>query len=364
MVFSIKQGAVVFAMTTPAVSVIMSAYNEESYLAKAIDSILNQTFEDFEFIIINDGSTDGSGSIIQKYERQDSRIRGLYQKNQGLIAALNSSIQVARGKYLARMDADDISLPTRLEKQFVYLEANPGVGVLGTWAKVVDYNGALKSIWRTPISSELIKWTLLFRTSLIHASVMMRPEVIESAGFYRPEALHVEDYDLWVRLGNATRFANIPEVLYVIYSRPTSICSMHKTLQNQRVPESITGPMINALLNDSVPLETVRALRQLSMNAPLGDSDQIKPLAHLIKRMHRSYLEEYNLDRDDAREITRDTGQKLYALAAYSSNRSLWLGLVNYSAALRKNISLFSPRHLAKAARLILAGQCRRETSL
>src|SRR5918996_2481069 len=117
-------------ISTPKVSVVMPAYNAAVYLDEAVTSILNQTFREFEFIVINDGSTDDTVSILDKYEKSDSRIRVYHQENQGMIAALNRGCRLARGKYIARMDADDISLPRRFERQLEFMEGHPQIGIL------------------------------------------------------------------------------------------------------------------------------------------------------------------------------------------------------------------------------------------
>ena len=124
--------------TNPLVSVLMSVYNGDRYLDEAIDSILSQTYENFEFIIINDGSTDHTKDILSSYSNQDNRIRVFHQKNHGLTFSLNRGLELSRGKYVARMDADDISSPRRLEEQINYLRANPEVGVLGTQMEIIN----------------------------------------------------------------------------------------------------------------------------------------------------------------------------------------------------------------------------------
>src|SRR6266480_6486765 len=124
----------------PPISVVMPVYNSAGVVAEAVESILQQTFRDFEFIIVDDGSTDDTGEILHEYAQLDKRIRLYSQENSGLIEALNRYCRVAAGKYIARMDADDISLPARLEKQFRFMETHPEVGVLGTWIQDVDEN--------------------------------------------------------------------------------------------------------------------------------------------------------------------------------------------------------------------------------
>src|SRR5215831_13102998 len=125
----------------PCVSVVLPVYNGEKYLAEALDSILQQTFNDYELIVIDDGSTDRSSAIIESYVKKDRRVIVHRQDNCGLIMSLNQGSSLARGKYIARMDADDVSLPQRLEKQLDYLEQRPDIGLLGTWIQDIGPNG-------------------------------------------------------------------------------------------------------------------------------------------------------------------------------------------------------------------------------
>jgi glycosyltransferase involved in cell wall biosynthesis len=364
MVFQVGKGFILTAMTKPSVSVVMSVYNEEAYVAAAIESILNQTFKDFEFIIIDDGSADGTADIIRTYEKTDSRIKAIRQENRGLIAVLNRGCKLSQGKYIARMDADDISLPTRFEKQFEFLEQHPEVGVVGTWTMVYK-NRIFDHIWQTPKCPELIPWGLFFKTAVIHGSVMMRPHVLASAGYYRSRALYVEDYDLWARLVDRTKFANIPEALYVYNIGHGNICSIdrNKEIQFKNIVELATGPMISAQLTTPVPLETIGALRQLSMNEPLTDAGQVKPLLGLIKKLRSAYVQSRDLKAASIRKITRDAGLKLYELAAFAATRSLWTGLCIYFQALKMDIFLFSPKHLFKALALTFAARTKRKSS-
>lgn len=137
----------------PQISVIMSVYNGEKYLREAIDSILNQTFTHFEFIIVNDGSTDKSLNIIKSYN--GSRIILVQQENKGLAAALNEGIKIAKGKYIAMMDADDISLPTRLEKQIQFMEAHPEYVAIGSWANKIIFYIFLGIIFNTYLRKDI-----------------------------------------------------------------------------------------------------------------------------------------------------------------------------------------------------------------
>jgi glycosyltransferase involved in cell wall biosynthesis len=186
----------------------MSVYNAELYLKEAIESILNQTYKEFEFIIINDGSTDNSLAIIKDYSNHDSRIILINRENKGLIYSLNEGISKAKGKYIARMDADDISLPNRFEEQIKFLENNLDIGVVGSDAIVFHKDD--KSIWTTYSDSNRTKAELLFSSPLIHPSVMMRKSIIDKYKlFYKKEYIHAEDLELWIRFANVSKLSNI-----------------------------------------------------------------------------------------------------------------------------------------------------------
>jgi glycosyltransferase involved in cell wall biosynthesis len=198
-------------MKSPRVTVLMPVYNAEQYLKSAIDSILNQTFQDFEFLIIDDGSTDTSQAIISSYT--DPRIRSIHeQKNRGIAAALNKGFDLAQGEYIARMDSDDISLPHRLETQVRFMDSHSEVGVSGTWIKK-------KKNWfsvteRMPTDHEHIAALLLFVNPLRHPTIMLRTSVIRSqALYYSDQFPHAEDYELWTRMISLSRFAIIPKPL-------------------------------------------------------------------------------------------------------------------------------------------------------
>lgn len=195
----------------PKISVLMPAYNAEKYIAQAIESILGQTFGDFEFIIINDCSKDRTEEIILSYH--DPRI--VYLKNEqnlGVAVTLNKGLAAATGKYIARMDADDISLPERLEKQVAYLEANEDIAVLGTNVESFNEFGTISTGW-SATDPEQMKVDLLFACGLAHPSVMMRTEAIRELGGYDPEFNGLEDYELWCRVLEKHSITTMPDVL-------------------------------------------------------------------------------------------------------------------------------------------------------
>ncbi|RXJ84875.1 glycosyltransferase family 2 protein [Arcobacter sp. CECT 8985] len=234
----------------PMVSVVMSVYNAEKYLDEAIQSILNQTYKNFEFIIINDGSMDKSLDIIDKFKAQDERIIVISRENKGLIASLNEGIKKAKGKYIARMDADDISLPTRFEEQVEFLDKNQDIAVCGTWVEVFGKNRK-KTIWKMPINDDELKVRLLFSVSFAHPSIMMKKEFIQRHGIkYKEEYKHAEDYKFWLDSSKYTKFANISKVLFRYRYLETSVSRVAdnaKDEQRYKIISSIFKEVLNEL---------------------------------------------------------------------------------------------------------------------
>lgn len=207
------------------VSVLMPVYNAERYVAEAIESILAQTFTDFEFIIVDDGSTDGSQSILERYARQDPRIRLISRPNTGIVGALNDGLAEAGGKYVARMDADDRCRPDRFALQAEYLETHTDIVALGSYASMIDPNGRLLCPELTvPLDHEEMEASNLrgFPT-MFHPAAMIRAHALKQIGGYRQEAWPAEDLDLWLRLGEAGRLANLPEPLFIWRRASTGI---------------------------------------------------------------------------------------------------------------------------------------------
>ena len=223
-------------MNNPKVTVLMPVYNGEKYLAEAIESILNQTYKDFEFLIINDGSTDNSVKIIESYN--DPRINLVHNKrNLKLIATLNKGLNIAKGEYIARMDCDDVSLPDRLLKQVEYLDNHPDVGVLGCGTKNVDEKLNTISEPERPLTYLQNKWRLLFKTTLMHPSVMYRKNLILKYGGYSNRFIHAEDYDLWSRLIDSVIIHQIPETLVYLRKHNQNIGIVYKDISSINIPK-------------------------------------------------------------------------------------------------------------------------------
>jgi glycosyltransferase involved in cell wall biosynthesis len=221
-------------MNVPAVSVILPAYNCEKYIAKAIVSVLHQTFTDFEFIIINDGSTDKTEFAIRAFS--DPRI--IYLKNptnKGLVFTLNRCIGIAKGKYIARMDADDICLPERLAKQKSFLDQNENIGVVATTIEFINDQEEKTGSWeldRKTITSKQIKDQLLFKNCIAHPSVMMRARVLKELK-YNEKQKNIEDYDLWLRvLNRGISIAKINEPLLLYRTHEDSVTTVYLKKKN------------------------------------------------------------------------------------------------------------------------------------
>jgi len=244
----------------PKVSVIMSVYNGERFLHEAVESILNQPFKNFEFIIINDGSTDGSREIIESYN--DDRIVLINQDKTGLTKALNKGISLARGEYVARMDADDVSLPERLEHQVAFLDENPDVGLVGCNIYVIDEKGSIISMVEVPIENEEIKWKLLFRNRFGHSAIMFRKECLSIIGGYNESIIYAQDYDLWLRISQNYNLGNLREFLHKWRLNKSTGISMIKTQEQYKSASLISDKSIQKLLPqehlDSTLLQEVR----------------------------------------------------------------------------------------------------------
>lgn len=199
----------------PTVSVVMPCYNAERYIRTAIESVLEQTFDDFELIMVVDSSTDGTGDIVREYAEKDSRIVPVFNEhNIGLTASLNKGIDVAQGEFVARMDADDISYPERFEKQVAYLRANPDVCMVATSRERIDEEGNIISAKSIAPGKEKLKEMMKVTCSVPHGSVMFRRKEVIQLGKYREGIHYAEDYDLWLRMIEKYNIDILPDILY------------------------------------------------------------------------------------------------------------------------------------------------------
>jgi len=199
----------------PDVSVLMSVYNGEKFVTQAVESIQSQSFTDWELILVDDCSDDGTPAVLETLSVGDNRIRLVHNsQRQGLTRSLNGAIGLAIGKYLARLDADDMAVRDRFECQLALLEAEPELGVLGGFTELVDGSGKRILVSGAPLGDREIKDELLIKNFAFgHSTVMMRADVIRAVGGYNPEHYYSQDYGLWCALAERTQFGNLPRVL-------------------------------------------------------------------------------------------------------------------------------------------------------
>jgi len=220
-------------MSSPRISVVMSVYNGEEFLAEAVESILEQTFSDFEFVIIDDGSTDRTSGILSDYTKRDARVRIFSQRNKGRAESLNLGIDLARAGLIARMDADDISLPHRLKEQCEFMDGHPEVGLLGGTVEFVGPDLQRLGTFRPPEEDREIRVGMRRYNLFYHPAVMMRKEAVLAAGGYRRALCDADDYDLFLRVAERSRMASFaePVLLYRIHSSQASVRRMtHQAL--------------------------------------------------------------------------------------------------------------------------------------
>lgn len=201
-------------MSKPEISVLMTAYNAQSYIALSISGILNQTFNDFEFIIIDDNSTDKTWQIISEFQKKDSRIKIFKNEtNQGITKNRNKLISLAVGKYIVWQDADDISFSTRLEKQYDFMQSHPEVGLCGSWLKFFNDNKGVISIRKYAATDNLLRKNIFKYSPVAQPAAIIRREVFKQVGKYNEKFSVAEDLEMSFRIGKKYKFANIQEVL-------------------------------------------------------------------------------------------------------------------------------------------------------
>jgi hypothetical protein len=333
--------------STPKISVVMPVCNIAAYVDQAVKSMLTQTFEDFEFIIVNDGSSDETGAILDRYQRMDSRLHVHHCERKGLAPALNYGCQRARGEYIARMDADDISLPHRLERQVEYLLKHPEIGIVGSWICKIDENGSVKGSWCPPSNPKMLKWTHFFGVCVSHPTVLMRREVVQRLGFYNLEAVYVVDVDLWWRASFITDFGNVPEILLRYRVWPGS---MSQTLARPKreAHVKLLASFIRKSLGLDSPIEAVAGLRQVRVGPPFETAKQIHLTAGLIQALHENFVGKNHLTRQERKEISWDAARKTAFLALQASRFDMPAAAALLMQALRLDYRLINPATVMK----------------
>lgn len=299
------------------ISIILPVYNGAEHLTECIESLLSQTYKNFELIIVDDGSTDDTPMILMNYAQKDNRLKIITHKNnQKQIVAGNTGLKNTKGVYIARMDADDISYPNRLEKQIEFLQKNLNVGILGTWVHIIDNDGKHIETMETNISQGFLGWSLLFDASFVHSSVMMRKEIIEKTGYYQTQ--QAEDYDLWSRVYTISEVANLPLVLQKkrVWNGQVALKVPIETFE---CVLQIMQRNMSLLLKDFlVEIEAVKVIRTImENNKPELNNTLLCNASSLIKALYRTYISKQNISRADKKNINIDVFQKLYKISQW-----------------------------------------------
>jgi glycosyltransferase involved in cell wall biosynthesis len=357
------------------VTVLMAVYNGQHYLRDAIDSLLAQTFRDFELLIINDGSTDSTQAIIQSYD--DPRIRLVNnEQNLGLARSLNRGLGLAQGELIARQDADDISEPERLARQVAFLDASPEVVLAGTWYREIDAQGVPTGQGRLPCDHTQIRWHLLFYCPFVHSAVMLRKSVVlEQIGFYNEKMSYSMDYELWLRIAQRLPVANLNEYLVRVRVNPHSMTETYgdKKHEGFNIRVATVARLLGGDLSDTASNELrFNRMTKLLIGIDSGASlppETAKHIAGDILTLHTAFFQSNNINervyRRHRARLKVHLSKRLVELAdsqvhLHSRDAGLlllqasrmWWGVLTTPACLRLLIKLVAGKRLLTKYRL------------
>lgn len=333
----------------PLVSVLLAVHNGERHIARAVQSILGQTFTDLELIIIDDCSTDNTAAILHSFA--DERIRVISNTtNLGLASSLNHGWKAARGRYIARMDADDISLPKRLRHQVDYLEQHPEVTICGTWVKTVGFSGG--EVWQFPLEHEHIKAHFLFHNAISHPSVLIRRDDLDAEDMiYEDGRQRVEDYELWVRLSRKYKIHNIGKVLLLYRVYDTA------TLQKHRAVVS-AGNLIRKALLEELGIEMNDDIMQLHEQMVFRTFNPTEECIEKTEAWLQLILEK-NREKGiyDREYLEYETRRHWYRTCKFSTNLGLFALNTFWSSSLSQGAHLYRTHMLGFYLRCLLRMQ-------
>lgn len=291
----------------------MSVFNAAPYVQAAVDSILNQSYSDYEFIIIDDGSTDQSPKLLRAYT--DPRITLLTNdQNIGLTLSLNRGLAVARGRYVARMDADDISLPDRFKRQIEFLDLHPEIDVLGTHMEIISKDGQGIGQYSVPTTHGAIIWSLLFGLAIAHPTVFIRRDALMRVGGYSSDVLRAQDFALWTEMSKTSRFANLPEVLHQYRSQSGMISQKHAAEQTTTLLQCRQQLFSRILIRD-IPLDLVECayrsqLKPSEIKTFLTD-EQVLQVMSLMLSTFENLCQQNIITPDEQDSIRQDMLQRM-----------------------------------------------------
>jgi glycosyltransferase involved in cell wall biosynthesis len=302
----------------PEISVLLPAYNAERWILEAVRSIQAQTFANWELVVVDDGSTDGTQRVLNSIREPRMRVI-VHDRNRGLVPALNTGLEQCRGRWLARRDADDTCDPSRLDEQRNFLLANPEVGVVSSWVTQTRADGA-HWVLELPTVHEAILWRQLFSYGMVHAGVLMERALFDRTGLYEAAAEHVEDVELYLRLSRETRFANIPKPLYKQRLHSISVCGRFANEQKERC-RPIAAQMLSEWcgLGDDAR-NAVKLLDRARDEATLAD-EEVHDLVEWVVALGMRFAEKNKPGAEASEEIAGDMAQRVLAIVERSVRR-------------------------------------------
>jgi GT2 family glycosyltransferase len=292
--------------SVPLVSVLMSVYNGQQYLVEAIESIRSQTFTGFEFIILDDASSDDTWNILESYAKKDARITLIHnEENIGLTRSLNKGLSVARGKYIARQDADDVALPQRFEEQVGYLEKHPQVVLVSCNLDVIDDQGRVVGQFLRACDPQFVSWFLLFLNQLGgHSQVVFRREAAVKIGGYSESCRYSQDYELWLRLDQVGEIAILPVVLQRWRQHEKSISGSVRQDQEE-YQLHISKQFLTRLTGEEIDLKAVKELRDFWGGRSL-DASRLSGLHSLLKQIYLAFVQKQAAKRAQDPELPEE----------------------------------------------------------
>ncbi len=327
---------------SPKISVVMSVFNGESYLHESIETILSQTFNDFEFIIIDDYSKDDTWKILTKYAEQDKRIKLVKNEhNLGLTKSLNKGIKLAQGEYIARQDADDISLPKRFEKQIEILNNSPEVVLVSCNIEVINSQGVPIRKYEQACDSHWVNWYLLFYNHVNgHSQVMFRRKAVEDLGYYSEIRRYSQDYELWCRLSRIGSIVILPETLQKMRIHNDSTSAVNSSKQQTLSLEQSKGN-IEQLIGKEISLEETKNLRLLWSGhywwkKSLPNSKKVRIIHSRQKEIYQAFIKQHDMDLVMSQQLRHLIGQHfIYWIQSLSILRRLpsriWISLYAFT---------------------------------
>lgn len=296
----------------PKISILMSVHNGMPFLYEALESIKTQTYADWECIIIDDASTDTSAEVLTTYASEDSRFRiERNSENSGLTHSLNRALSLARGSLIARCDADDVLVPTRLTQQAAFLDTHPEVGLCGSWYTCINASGQHLQTMQPPTTHAALHWTLCRMNPFCHSSIMMRREALDAAGkTYAPDCPCAQDYELWTRMATVTHMATIPEVL-VHYRLHENTVGVRKRDTQRHMHRQIMERAITAWLKETPRQEAVDAAFCAQFHLPQPSGSAMISATKMMQTAYQRFLRECH-DSHDRDEATRKQARFLF----------------------------------------------------